>query len=69
MQDVEEKGAFPEDLQGVFAVGPDLPGPGESRDGQKGDDGNLIEEDALLSAKSLVAAVNIVNKYAGLMEG
>jgi len=36
VQDVEEKGAFPEDLQGVFAVAPELSGPGEKRDGQKG---------------------------------
>jgi hypothetical protein len=32
-------------------------------------DGNLIEEYARLGAKSLVAAINIVNKHAGLMEG
>lgn len=31
-------------------------------------DGNLIEEYARLSAKSLVGAINIVNKYAGLMD-
>ncbi len=35
VQDVEEKGAFPEDLQGVFAVAPELSGPGESRYSQK----------------------------------
>jgi hypothetical protein len=31
-------------------------------------DGNLIEEYARLSAKSLVGAINIVNKYAGLCD-
>jgi len=31
-------------------------------------DGNLIEEYARLAAKSLVGALNIVNKYAGLLD-
>ncbi len=45
---------------GKMFIGPGL--------GTLDNDGNLIEEYARLSAKSLVAAVNIVNKYAGLME-
>lgn len=46
---------------GKMFIGPGL--------GTLDNDGNLIEEYARLSAKSLVASVNTVNKYAGLMEG